>query len=167
MEKIFTSFLLLLHYVMVTSALTQTNTTTDQLAPLSLKSRIISDPFHASDESWSLATSVCHWVGVTCESRHQRVKSLNISNMALIGRIPRELGNLSFLVSLDLGSNNFHGNLPREMTCLHQLKFLDLSFNNFGGEVSSWFGFLHQLQFLCLKNNSFTGSLPSSFLNIS
>ncbi|PHT83028.1 hypothetical protein T459_11471 [Capsicum annuum] len=61
------------------------------------------------------------------------------------GRIPRELGNLSFLVSLDLGSNNFHGNLPREMTCLHQLKFLDLSFNNFGGEVPSWFGFLHQL----------------------
>ncbi|PHT91126.1 hypothetical protein T459_06239 [Capsicum annuum] len=34
---------------------------------------------------------------------------------ALIGKIPREFGNLSFLVSLDMGSNNFHGNLPQEM----------------------------------------------------
>ncbi|KAM3238914.1 hypothetical protein P3L10_013947 [Capsicum annuum] len=44
MEKIFTSFLLLLHYVTVNSAMTQTNITTDQLALLALKSQIISDP---------------------------------------------------------------------------------------------------------------------------
>ncbi|KAM3239261.1 hypothetical protein P3L10_014295 [Capsicum annuum] len=60
--------------------------------------------------------------------------------MALTGGIPREFGNLSFLVSLDLGRNNFHGNLPQEMTRLRRLKFLDLSFNNFRGEVPSWFG---------------------------
>ncbi|KAM3306606.1 hypothetical protein P3S67_013476 [Capsicum chacoense] len=167
MEKAFTFFLSTLFLLMVSSLMTQTNITTDQLALLSLKSQIISDPFHFLDESWSPATSVCHWVGVTCGSRHQRVKSLNLSNMALIGRIPSEFGNLSFLVSLDLGSNNFHGNLPQEMTRLRRLKFLDLSFNNFRGKVPSWFGFLHQLQFLYLGNNSFTGSIPSSFSNIS
>ncbi|XP_047259640.1 probable LRR receptor-like serine/threonine-protein kinase At3g47570, partial [Capsicum annuum] len=107
--------------------MTQTNTTTDQLALLSLKSQIMSDPFHFLDESWSPAVSVCHWIGVTCGSRNQRVKSLNLSNMALAGRITREFGNLTFLVSLDLGSNNFHGNLPQEMTRLRRLKFLDLS----------------------------------------
>ncbi|KAM3394416.1 hypothetical protein P3S68_003418 [Capsicum galapagoense] len=171
MEKAFSSFflivLLLLHYVMASPGRTQTNITTDQLALRSLKSQIISDPFHFLDESWSPATSVCHWVGVTCGSRHQRVKSLNISNMALVGRIPREFGNLRFLVSLDLGSNNFHGNLPQEMARLHWLKFLRLSVNNFRGKVPSWFGFLHQLQFLSLRNNSFTGSIPSSFSNMS
>ncbi|PHT49640.1 hypothetical protein CQW23_09387 [Capsicum baccatum] len=151
---------------MVSSAMTQTNTTTDQLALLSLKSQIISDPSHFLDESWSPATSVSHWVGVACGSRHQRVKSLNLSNMALIGRIPRDFGNLTFLVCLDLGSNNFHGNLPQEMTCLRRLKFLDLSFNNFSGEVPSWFGFLQKLQVLNLRNNSFTGSIPS-FSNMS
>ncbi|KAM3394125.1 hypothetical protein P3S68_003127 [Capsicum galapagoense] len=62
--------------------------------------------------------------------------------MTLTGAIPSELGNLTFLVSLDLGSNNFHGNLPQEMTHLHRLKFLDLSFNSFSGEVPSWFGLL-------------------------
>ncbi|XP_047267395.1 receptor-like protein 35 [Capsicum annuum] len=86
--------------------------------------------------------------------------------MALIGRIPSELGNLSFLVSLDLGSNNFHGNLPQEMACLRRLKFLDLSVNNFSGKVPSLFGLLHHLQVLNLGNNSFTGSIPCSFSNI-
>ncbi|PHT49616.1 hypothetical protein CQW23_09363 [Capsicum baccatum] len=87
--------------------------------------------------------------------------------MALDGRIPREFGNLTFLVSLDLRRNNFHGNLPQEMARLRRLKFLDLSVNNFSGEVPSWFGFLHQLQVLNLRNNSFTGSIPCSFSNIS
>ncbi|KAK6793262.1 hypothetical protein RDI58_006715 [Solanum bulbocastanum] len=146
MEKAFTIFLLtiflLLHYVM-----TQTNITTDQLALLSLKSQIISDPFHFLHESWSAAISVCRWVGVTCGSHHQRVKSLNLSNMALTGRIPRDFGNLTFLGSLDLGSNNFQGYLPQEMAYLHRLKFLDLSFNNFRGEIPSWFGFFTNFKF--------------------
>ncbi|XP_055826475.1 probable LRR receptor-like serine/threonine-protein kinase At3g47570 [Solanum dulcamara] len=170
MEKAFTFFLmavLLLHYVMASSAMTHTNITTDQLTLLSLKSQIISDPFHFIDESWSPTISVCHWVGVICGSRHQRVKSLNLSNMALTGMIPRDFGNLTFLVLLDLGNNNFHGYLPQEMACLRRLKFIDLSLNNFRGEIPSWFGFLHQLQQLRLRNNSFTGSLPSSCFNIS
>ncbi|KAM3306737.1 hypothetical protein P3S67_013608 [Capsicum chacoense] len=86
--------------------------------------------------------------------------------MTLTGSIPQDFGNLSFIASLDLGSNNFHGNLPQEMTCLRHLRFLDLSFNSFRGEVPSWFGFLHQLQVLNLRNNSFTGSIPS-FSNMS
>ncbi|KAF3632525.1 putative LRR receptor-like serine/threonine-protein kinase-like [Capsicum annuum] len=170
MEKAFTSFLLtslLLHYVMARSAMTKTSITTDQLALFSLKSQIASDPFHFLDESWSFAMSICHWVGVTCGSRHQHVNSLNLSNMDLTGKIPHDLGNLTFLVFLDLGSNNFHGNLPQEMAHLRRLKFLDLSFNSFRGEVPSWFGFLHQFQVLKLGNNSFTGSIPFSFSNIS
>ncbi|KAM3306450.1 hypothetical protein P3S67_013320 [Capsicum chacoense] len=159
MEKIFTSFLLLLHYVMVSSAMIQTNTTTDQLALLSLKSQIISDLFHFLNESWSSATSVCHWVGVTCDSRHQRVKFLNLSNMALTGIIPRDFGNLTFLVSVDLESNRFHGNLPQEMARLRWLKFLDLSFNNFRGKVPSW------IEFISFTGNSFSGSLPNGLCN--
>ncbi|KAH0650015.1 hypothetical protein KY284_029927 [Solanum tuberosum] len=148
--------------------MTQTNITTDQSALLSLKFQIISDPFHLLDESWSPAISVCHWVGVTCGSRHKRVTSLNISNMNLIGRIPCDFGNLTFLVSLDLSSNNFYGKLPQEMAHLRRLRFVKLSFNNFSGEVPSWFGVLHQLQVLTLRNNSFNGPITLSlFSNIS
>ncbi|KAM3394157.1 hypothetical protein P3S68_003159 [Capsicum galapagoense] len=144
MEKAFTSFLLtslLLHYVMANLAMTKTNITTDQLALLSLKSQIISDPSHFLDENWSPSVSVCHWVGVTCGSRHQCVNSLNLSNMDLTGKIRRDIGNFTFLVSLDLGINNFHGNFPQEMAHLRRLKFLDLSSNSFRGEIPSWFGF--------------------------
>ncbi|PHT49691.1 hypothetical protein CQW23_09438 [Capsicum baccatum] len=69
--------------------------------------------------------------------------------MDLTGKIPRDLGNLTFLVSLYLGSNNFHGNLPQEMALLRRLKFLDLSFNSFRGEIPS-----------CLS-----GSLPNGLCN--
>ncbi|KAM3306497.1 hypothetical protein P3S67_013367 [Capsicum chacoense] len=167
MEKAFTFFLLTLSLLMASSAMNHSNVTTDQLALLSLKSQIISDPSNFLHENWSPVVSVCHWVGVTCGYHHQRVKSLNLSNMALTGKIPPDFGNLTYLVSLDLGSNNFHGNLPQEMARLRRLKFLDLSINNFRGEVPSWLGFLHQLRFLNLRNNSFTGSIPSSFSNIS
>ncbi|KAM3394346.1 hypothetical protein P3S68_003348 [Capsicum galapagoense] len=114
MEKDFTFFLLTLFLLMASSVMTKTNITTDQLALLSLKSQIISDPSHFLEESWSPAIFVCHWVGVTCGSRHVRVNSLNLSNMAVIGRIPRDFGNLTFLVSLNLGSNNFHGDLLKK-----------------------------------------------------
>ncbi|KAM3394175.1 hypothetical protein P3S68_003177 [Capsicum galapagoense] len=93
MEKTFTYFLLItflfLHYVMASLAMTKTNITTDQLSLFSLKSQIISDPFYLLDESWSPSRSACHWVGVT--SRHQRLKFLNLSNMALTCKIPRDL----------------------------------------------------------------------------
>ncbi|KAM3393889.1 hypothetical protein P3S68_002890 [Capsicum galapagoense] len=156
MAKAFTFILFTLFLLLASSVMTQTNSTTDQLSLLSLKSQIISDPSHLLNENWSPVVCVSHWVGVTCGSRHQRVNSLNLSNIALTGKIPREFGNLSFLVSLDLGSNNFHGNMPQEMTRSSRLKFLDVSVNNFSRELPSWFGFLHQLQALNLGNNSFT-----------
>ncbi|KAM3362064.1 putative LRR receptor-like serine/threonine-protein kinase isoform X3 [Capsicum galapagoense] len=160
--------LLLLQCIVTSSAIkTQANITTDQFALLSLKSQIISDPIQLLTKSWSQNTSVCDWIGVTCGSRHRRVTSLNISSMSLTGTIPQYLGNLTFLVSLDLRRNNFYGKLPQEMASLRRLKFMRLSYNNFSGEVPSWFGFLTQLQVLTLTNNSFTGLLPSSLSNIS
>ncbi|PHT89845.1 hypothetical protein T459_04958 [Capsicum annuum] len=101
---------MLLHVVVDSLATTQTKINTDQYALLFLKSQIISDPSHLLEESWSPTTSVCRWAGVTYGSRHQRVTSLNISNMDLTGRIPPDLGNLTFLISLDLSRNNFYGN---------------------------------------------------------
>ncbi|KAF3649452.1 putative WEB family protein, chloroplastic-like [Capsicum annuum] len=171
MEKDFNIFLLiafmLFHLVVDSLSMTKTNITTDQSALLSLKAQISLDPSHLLIESWSPATSVCRWVGVTCRSCHHRVTSLNISNMNLTGRIPPDLGNLTFLISLDLSRNNFYGSLPQEMTRLHRLRFVVLGFNIFSGKLPSWFGVLHQLQILTLGNNSFSGSIPSLFSNIS
>ncbi|KAM3394110.1 hypothetical protein P3S68_003112 [Capsicum galapagoense] len=175
MEKAFTSFLLtlltllLLHYVMVGSAMTQTNATTDKLALLSLKSQIISDPFHFLDESWSPTTFSCHWVGVTYESHHQQVKSLNLSSMALTGKIHREFGNLSFLSSLDLVAT-----VSREF-CLKKCSFsnvstletLNLNFNSIEGQIPKVIGSLINLRELKLRVNKHIGSIALSLSNAS
>ncbi|CAN4084243.1 unnamed protein product [Withania somnifera] len=111
------------------------NISTDQSCLLALKSHIISDPYHILSTNWSSSTSVCNWIGVTCGSRHQRVTVLNISDMGFSGTIPPQLGNLSFLVALDLSYNDFHGEIPPEFSHLWRLRFIDLSYNNFIGEI--------------------------------
>ncbi|KAM3306378.1 hypothetical protein P3S67_013248 [Capsicum chacoense] len=89
--------------------------------------------------------------------------------MALKGRIPHEFGNLSFLVSLDLRSNNFQGNLPQEIALLHRLKLeiLDFSGNLLQGDIPDGIGNLHNLKVLSIQDNQLTGSIPLTIFNIS
>ncbi|XP_071918301.1 uncharacterized protein [Coffea arabica] len=159
-------------FIIVTStAMIRTDVATDRSALLALKAHITSDPHQFLSKNWSsnaaAASSVCDWIGVECGSRHLRVTALNISSMGLAGTVPPEVGNLSFLVSLDMGSNYFHGNLPQELSRLRRLKFISLSSNNFTGAIPMWVGHFPELQVLALYNNDFTGLIPSSISNLS
>ncbi|KAM3394356.1 hypothetical protein P3S68_003358 [Capsicum galapagoense] len=175
MEKAFSSFLLtlllLLYYVKASSAMTQTNITTDQLVLLALKSHIISDPFHFLDESWSLATSICHWVGVTCGSCHRRVKFLNLSNMALTGRIPQMVpswfGFLHQLQVLSLRNNSFTGSIPSSFFNITKLETLDLTFNSLDGQFPKEIKGVENLRYFSLYGNNLIGSIPPSLMNAS
>ncbi|XP_021811562.1 probable LRR receptor-like serine/threonine-protein kinase At3g47570 [Prunus avium] len=144
----------------------QTNITTDQSALLALKSHLTSDP-HNILVNWSTTTSVCNWAGVVCGARHLRVASLNLSFMDLTGTIPPYLGNLSFLVELDLRNNSFHDTLPHELSYLCRLKLINFGFNNFMGFIPSWFGSFPKLQKLGLYGNQFSGSIPTTIFNLS
>ncbi|KAK2968876.1 hypothetical protein RJ640_023926 [Escallonia rubra] len=53
--------------------------------------------------------------------------------MGLLGTIPPSIGNLSFLVSLDLSKNNFSGCIPKEMARLRRIKDINLDFNDLSG----------------------------------
>ncbi|XP_027063249.2 uncharacterized protein [Coffea arabica] len=144
------------------------NITADQSALLAFRDRMItSDSHKILQKNWSVTSSVCDWMGVTCDAQQRRVTDLNISMMNLTGTLPPQLGNLSFLVSLNISSNNFHGELPRELVHLRRLRYLNFGINNLGGELPSWFGSLYKLQYLSLRNNSFTGSIPPSISNMS
>nr|XP_027111965.1 receptor kinase-like protein Xa21 isoform X1 [Coffea arabica] len=148
-------------------AMTTPNITTDQSALLSLKAKITGDPHEILASNWSATSSVCDWRGVTCGSRHRRVTALNISNLGLTGTIPPQLGNLSFLMSLDMSRNNFYGELPHELICLRRLRVLGLGINMLSGSIPSWVGSFQQLRHFSLKNNSFTGFIPPSISNMS
>jgi LRR receptor-like serine/threonine-protein kinase FLS2 len=87
------------------------NITTDQPALLALKANISSnisyDPHNVLTNNWSTGTSVCNWIGITCDLHHHRVIASNLSYMDLIGTIPPHIGNLSFLISLSVIKQQF------------------------------------------------------------
>ncbi|EYU19041.1 hypothetical protein MIMGU_mgv1a001810mg [Erythranthe guttata] len=117
--------------------------------------------------NWTDSSYVCSWIGITCGSlRHNRVTAVNISHMGLAGTIPPQLGNLSFLVSLDFSFNLFGGVLPQQLSLLHRLKFISFRVNSLSGEIPPWLGLLTRLEHLSLRNNSFTGSIPTSLSNL-
>nr|XP_033513124.1 receptor kinase-like protein Xa21 isoform X2 [Nicotiana tomentosiformis] len=142
------------------------NISTDQTSLLALKAHITSDPYRILSTNWSSSTSVCNWIGIACGSRHQRVTVLNVSDMGFSGTIPPQLGNLSFLVSLDLSYNNFQGELPPELSRLQKLRAINLSFNNLTGEIPKFLGDLQDLEMFAVENNSFSGFIPSSISNM-
>ncbi|KAG9152770.1 hypothetical protein Leryth_025536 [Lithospermum erythrorhizon] len=140
------------------------NITTDQSTLLQFKSKII-DP-HYFLKNWLANKSVCEYTGVACSTVHNRVITLNISNMGLIGNIPPGLGNLSFLKSLTLRLNNFTGILPQDFVHLRRLRLLDVGFNQFIGNLPIWLFSMSKIEYLSLSYNNFTGSMSPLISNL-
>ncbi|XP_022735487.1 probable LRR receptor-like serine/threonine-protein kinase At3g47570 [Durio zibethinus] len=146
---------------MASLAMTVRNLATDQFALLQFKDHIL-DPHNVLANNWTASSSVCNWLGVSCGVGHGRVTSLTLPNMNFTGTIPPHLGNLSFLLYLNLSRNNFYGNLPQELGQLHRLRLIHLSFNGLNGVIPSWLGKLHRVEKLRMKNNSLTGHNSSN-----
>ncbi|KAH6765225.1 hypothetical protein C2S51_016474 [Perilla frutescens var. frutescens] len=162
----FPLFLIISINIALTSSTPFSNSTTDEHALLAFKSSI-TDPFGVLTKNWSSKTSICDWIGVTCGRKHKRVIALNVSGFGLAGTIPPHLGNLTFLRSFDISSNNFTGLLPSALSKLRRLGKLNVGVNGFTGEIPSWFGTLTELTRLHLNNNTFAGAIPPSLFNAS
>jgi len=141
-----------------TSAKQHFSNFTDEYALLSLKGSITEDADGILTHNWTANTSVCNWFGVRCGVRHRRVIALDLSGMDLLGTIPPEIGNLSFLSFLKISGNKFHGSLPFELGNLRRLKVMAMRVNNITGEIPPSIGMLHELQHLDLGTNSLTGN---------
>ncbi|EYU22113.1 hypothetical protein MIMGU_mgv1a021589mg [Erythranthe guttata] len=157
---------------------------TDKSALLAPKSHITLDPHNILAQNWTNSSSVCSWIGITCGLRHNRVTAVNLSYMGLSGTIPPQLGNLSFLVSLDfsfnlftdylpklehlsLRNNNFTGFIPSSVSNPTNLQFLDFSSNSLQGVIPQELGKLHNLKNLYMEYNHLSGRIPSSIFNMS
>ena len=64
---------------------------------------------------WSADLAIEDWEGVTVGGSPERVTGLNLSNSQLIGTIPGELGDLTYLQVLDLSGNRLTGTIPGEL----------------------------------------------------
>ncbi|KAK1400589.1 receptor-like protein EIX2 [Heracleum sosnowskyi] len=82
---------------------------------------------------------------------------INQSTNQKDGSFPYQIGNLSNLHYLSLGSNDFRGPIPKFIGSLNSLRYLDLSHNSFEGAIPHELGNLSQLQYLNL-NSEFSGS---------
>ncbi|KAL2490822.1 LRR receptor-like serine/threonine-protein kinase EFR [Abeliophyllum distichum] len=161
---IFTLLTILYVFIYVVTSI---NSSTDEYALLAFKYQITSDPNKILSKNWSQGTSFCNWIGITCGTRHQRVRGLNLANMGLGGTIAKEIGGLSFLRSLVISNNNFRGFIPDEMGKLSQLREIEMQYNELNGSIPTSLRFLENLQKLNLSHNMLIGEIPHRILNLS
>ncbi|KAB2039727.1 hypothetical protein ES319_D02G030300v1 [Gossypium barbadense] len=94
------------------------------------------------------------------------LSEIDLSNNTLHGKLPRWIGNASFLGRLDLSNNGFEGSIPMEFCKLNRLEFLDLSQNNLSGSIPSCFNPPY-IQHVHLHGNRLRGPLSLAFYNSS
>lgn len=95
-----------------------------------------------------------------------RVKSLDLNDNNLQGKIPIELGDLNDLNTLLLSNNQLIGNIPNELGNLNKLKNLRLQNNRLDGNIPIELGDLSNLEYLWLFNNELKGSIPIQLSNL-
>ncbi|CAJ2646902.1 unnamed protein product [Trifolium pratense] len=163
---------------------------TDNLALLKFKESISNDPYGIL-ASWNISTHYCNWHGITCSPINQRVTQLSLVGYNFHGFISPHIGNLSFLINLNLAKNSFFGKIPHELNRLFRLQQLILSENSITGEIPTnlsscsnlevlylygnhligqipiAISSLHKLQWLWIADNNLTGTIPSFIGNLS
>ncbi|CAL5322676.1 unnamed protein product [Camellia sinensis] len=133
---------------------------TDQLALLAFKARVIEDPLQVLS-FWNATTHFCHWHGVTCGRRHQRVTKLDLSSQKLAGTVSPHIGNLSFLRALQLQNNSFSGAIPPELGRLRRLQVLRLHNNSITGNIPANLSRCSELIIFNIQGNKLVGRIPS------
>ncbi|KAH9666173.1 protein kinase domain-containing protein [Citrus sinensis] len=157
--------LILISLIITAVAVNTITITTDQDALLTLKPHIAHEPGNLLAKNWTSNTSVCNWMGVTCDVHSHRVTVLNISHLNLTGSIPSQLGNLSSLQALDLSFNRFNGTIPSSIFSLNSLQILDLSDNQLSGSFPSSIFNMSSLKVADFRKNRLSGEFPANIPN--
>ncbi|XP_015159295.1 putative receptor-like protein kinase At3g47110 isoform X2 [Solanum tuberosum] len=153
LDKIF-----LLLFLFTLSSSSKSDNMTDIEALFAIKNEIL-DPFE-SLISWNESVPLCQWQGVVCGTRSQRVTELNLLDHKLGGVLSPFVGNLSFLVRLDIENNTISGNIPPELGRLTRLSHLYLQNNSLHGEIPVNLSFCSNLVELWAHKNNLVGVLP-------
>lgn len=101
----------------------------------------------------------CTWHGIEC--RFGSVELIDLGRLNLRGSIPREIGHLSRLTTLRLGSNGVTGTIPDEIGNCSQLRRLRVVGNRLTGTIPSSIGNLRFLTHLYIDRNELSGTIPS------
>ena len=120
----------------------------------------------ANNKNWLSDAPMRDWFGVTT-NLIGRVTELTLSVNWLNGKIPQQLGNLSYLEKLSLGGNQLSGEIPPQLGNLSYLDHLSLGGNQLSEKIPPQLGSLSYLDFLSLSDNLLTGGIPPELGNLS
>ncbi|XP_057858657.2 probable LRR receptor-like serine/threonine-protein kinase At1g06840 isoform X2 [Cryptomeria japonica] len=124
----------------------------------------IKEMLHA-EVNW-IGNNPCQgWEGVNCSDNH--VVDLNLSEKNLHGKLPAQIGLLSYLNSLNLTSNSIEGNIPTEIANLTNLHNLSFRYNLLTGGFPQVILKLRKLVVLRLDNTRLSGPIPSDIQQLS
>ncbi|KAL3632841.1 hypothetical protein CASFOL_025825 [Castilleja foliolosa] len=87
--------------------------------------------------------------------------ALFLGGNRISGPIPAEIGQLKYVIWLDISRNNFSGEIPATISNLTSLERLDLSGNNLTGEVPASLQNLNFLSSFSVANNDLEGPIPT------
>ncbi|XP_076923152.1 receptor-like protein EIX1 [Bidens hawaiensis] len=116
-----------------------------------------------SEEAIFIDNALVAWKGTEREFGRglHLLKSIDISNNNLYGKLPSEITNLRELVSLKFSFNKLHGEIPRDIGQLNYLDVLDLSRNEFSGKIPLSLSNIDRLSYLNLSYNNLSGRIPT------
>ena len=104
--------------------------------------------------NWSADLEIDRWDGVDLSGSPQRVTSLSFYGQRLTGKIPEQLGSLTYLKNLRLDYGHLlTGPIPAELGSLTYLKSLGLGDNRLSGPIPAELGSLTYLKSLYLYDN--------------
>ena len=115
--------------------------------------------------NWSYARPVASWQGVKVGPAG-RIKSLDLRDMNLTGRIPAELSELSHLNMVRLSDNRLAGAIPPELGKSPRLTMLSASGNLLTGPIPPEIGNLLTLRQLWLADNRLAAPIPIELATI-
>ncbi|KAI3938901.1 hypothetical protein MKW92_012524 [Papaver armeniacum] len=100
--------------------------------------------------------------GITTQIKelHDYTSAIDLSCNYLHGNIPKEIGLLTLLYSLNLSHNHFSNDIPESIGNLSGLQSLDLSSNYLSGHIPQSLAMIDTLAVLNISSNKLRGKIP-------
>ncbi|XP_047952037.1 receptor-like protein EIX2 [Salvia hispanica] len=126
----------------------------------------ICETHHDQLETLRLSNNLLEGQVPNCWEKMPELYSINLANNKFSGEIPGSLVELQNLRALQMHGNNLSGELPYSLRHCHRLIIIDVGGNKLTGEVPTWIGQLHNMLILNLRGNKLHGSIPYQICNL-